>query len=54
MIHVWNNNLIKYYVAIKIIHFNYEDMKLEIFVISEQGMTKYCAYNVSRAFKKHV
>lgn len=42
------NNLIENYVAINIINYNYKNMKLEICIISEQGMIQYYAYNMSR------
>lgn len=48
MVHAWYH-FIEYYAAIKIINCNYEDKKLAILVISEQGMTQYCTYNMSRA-----
>lgn len=49
IVRVWYNVLIEYYAAIKFINHNYEDKKLKIFVISEQGMAPCCAYRVNRA-----
>ena len=47
-VHSWCNDFIDYYAVIKIINCNYEDKKIEILVISDQGMTQYCGYNMSR------